>query len=307
MSKEPSIAIIIPYYKIDFFEECLASVANQTDKRFTLYIGNDASPNDPKSLVDKYFPAGNYHYFHYEENVGGKNLTQQWQRILDNVKEDWFQILGDDDIIEPNFIKAFYNTLPIVDQKGINVIKTAQYWINDQGTQTTPLTSLETFFPSKKGFIQKLQGRLLSSLSEHIFRKSAYLKYNFVQIPLAWGTDDLAVLEFSEYKDLYFLNTTFVKVRVSDKSITGTSNEIGILDKKFYALEEMYEYILFKNLEKFNKEEVRLIVKEYLHLCWKNKKVPSLNLYKIYFSKGDYGNLLKVPTKLSTLKKNASS
>ena len=49
------LAIIIPYYKIDFFEETLQSVAAQTNKNFTLYIGNDASPNSPLPLIQKYF------------------------------------------------------------------------------------------------------------------------------------------------------------------------------------------------------------------------------------------------------------
>ena len=86
------LAIVIPYYKIDFFEEVLKSIASQTDKRFTLYIGNDASPDNPLQLIEKYFPEGNYHYFDYQENLGGKNLAMQWERILENVKEEWFQI-----------------------------------------------------------------------------------------------------------------------------------------------------------------------------------------------------------------------
>jgi hypothetical protein len=38
------LAIIIPYYKLCFFEENLQSLAAQTDKRFKVYIGDDASP-----------------------------------------------------------------------------------------------------------------------------------------------------------------------------------------------------------------------------------------------------------------------
>lgn len=41
------LAIVIPYYKINYFEETLKSLSNQTDKKFKVYIGNDASENDP--------------------------------------------------------------------------------------------------------------------------------------------------------------------------------------------------------------------------------------------------------------------
>ena len=67
------LAIVIPYYKIDFFEETLKSIASQSDKHFTLYIGNDASPNDPLPLIKQYFEEEDYHYFDYENNLGGQN------------------------------------------------------------------------------------------------------------------------------------------------------------------------------------------------------------------------------------------
>jgi glycosyltransferase involved in cell wall biosynthesis len=56
------IAINIPYYKIDFFEATLSSIANQTDKRFTVYIGNDSSNQDPSSLLEKYVNKFSYVY-----------------------------------------------------------------------------------------------------------------------------------------------------------------------------------------------------------------------------------------------------
>jgi hypothetical protein len=34
------LAIVIPYYKRTFFEETLQSLANQTDKRFQVFIGD---------------------------------------------------------------------------------------------------------------------------------------------------------------------------------------------------------------------------------------------------------------------------
>ena len=32
------LAIVIPYFKLTFFEETLQSLANQTDQRFKVYI-----------------------------------------------------------------------------------------------------------------------------------------------------------------------------------------------------------------------------------------------------------------------------
>ena len=38
------LAIVIPAYKIMYFDQALSSIANQTCKDFTLYIGDDSSP-----------------------------------------------------------------------------------------------------------------------------------------------------------------------------------------------------------------------------------------------------------------------
>ena len=46
------LAIIIPYYKLTFFEDTLESLANQTDKLFKVYIGDDASPENPTDLLE---------------------------------------------------------------------------------------------------------------------------------------------------------------------------------------------------------------------------------------------------------------
>lgn len=46
------LAIIIPYYKLAFFEENLQSLSNQTDQRFKVYIGDDASPETPANFQE---------------------------------------------------------------------------------------------------------------------------------------------------------------------------------------------------------------------------------------------------------------
>ena len=46
------LAIVIPYFKLTFFEATLQSLANQTDKRFKVYIGDDASPESPIFLLE---------------------------------------------------------------------------------------------------------------------------------------------------------------------------------------------------------------------------------------------------------------
>ena len=48
------LAIVIPYYKKTFFRETMESIAAQTCKDFVLYIGDDASPENPKEILEEY-------------------------------------------------------------------------------------------------------------------------------------------------------------------------------------------------------------------------------------------------------------
>ena len=48
------LAIVIPYYNYEFFKETLDSLANQTNKNFKVYIGDDASTNNPLELINNY-------------------------------------------------------------------------------------------------------------------------------------------------------------------------------------------------------------------------------------------------------------
>ena len=47
-----SLAIVIPAWRARYFSAALTSLRNQTDLRFRLYIGDDGSPDDLRTIVD---------------------------------------------------------------------------------------------------------------------------------------------------------------------------------------------------------------------------------------------------------------
>ena len=295
------LAIVIPYYKIDFFEETLKSVALQTDKRFTLYIGNDASSDDPFPVIKKYFDENEFHYFNYQENLGGKNLALQWERILENVNEEWFQILGDDDTISINFVDEFYKNIDLADQNKTNVLKFSQCFINDLGEITNDFTTYPKLSSAKSIWRSKYVEKHRSSLSEHIFRKESYLKYNFKHFPLAWFSDDFAVLEWSEGSEIIFINEAKVFVRMSSVNISSmTSND----DQKDKARHEYLELILNQNSYLLTKAELIKELDYYLHLTWKNKYVSNIKLLPIFLKTKPFYKIFKIPYLNYLLRKN---
>lgn len=286
-----NLAIIIPYYKIQFFRETLLSLEAQTDKRFQLYIGNDASPDDPLPTIKETLTIP-YQYYNYAENIGGKNLAEQWERILVNVKEEWFQILGDDDIISENFVSEFNKNYDNIQYFESNVVKTPQIWIDDKDQPTNQSTVFPETFDSTYCWKRKFVEGERASLSENIFRTASYRKYGFQHFPLAWGSDDAAVMDFSENKPIYFLKNTLVSVRISSENISGRYDNNALKKKGYFFYES---YILKNHYRKLPKSSLKPMIKSQIDFSYKNNLPLSIPLVKLYLYLRDYRSLFYLP------------
>ena len=110
------LAIVIPAYKSTFLSAALDSIASQTCKDFTLYIGDDCSPNNIGEIVDRYRDKINLVYKRFDSNLGGRDLVAQWERCIDMTQDEpWLWLFSDDDVMERNCVEEFYKE---VNEKG---------------------------------------------------------------------------------------------------------------------------------------------------------------------------------------------
>jgi len=251
------LAIVIPYYKIDFFEETLKSVAAQSNRNFTLYIGNDASPDDPKQIIDQYFDESSHHYFNYNNNLGGKNLALQWERILENVKEDWFQILGDDDMLSENFVDEFYDSLDTLDRENINVLKFPVKIIDAKNKFIKQFSFSKSIINRKDFLISRIDHVSLSSLSENIFRTETYRKHKINQFPLAWHSDDCMIFDYAENDRILYSEKSYIFIRNSGLNISSLSNNSK---EKSQATNAFYGYIISRYYHLFTSEQKKILL-----------------------------------------------
>lgn len=286
------LAIVIPYYKISFFKETLNSLAEQTEKRFKVYIGNDASPENPEELLKKYEGKFDFVYKKFDENLGGKSLVKQWERCIDMMEgEKWFMILGDDDFLSSNVVAKFYEKLDLINDRNINVIKYSQCYMDENGSNYTGFTNGDEFVLAYDFWKKKAKGVFRSSLSEHIFRSSAFEQIGFREYPLGWHSDDMLILDLAKNSEVYFLKNANVHVRVTQKSITGSKSLNG--NKKVAAF-LYYKDLFSEYADKFPKNDLLLISlnlfknADYKWYCDENKAI----LLK-FFRKGQIVNLVR--------------
>ena len=92
--------------------DSLNSLAKQTNKNFNIYVGDDCSPSDIKSICDKYHHQLSIDYYRFDNNLGGTNLVQQWERCVDRIKDEkWIWVFSDDDVAEEACVAKFYQAI----------------------------------------------------------------------------------------------------------------------------------------------------------------------------------------------------
>lgn len=282
------LAIVIPYYKFTFFEATLLSLSIQTDKRFKVYIGDDASSEDPTDLLERYYGKFDFIYHRFETNLGGTSLVQQWERCIDMVAEEaWVMILGDDDTIGSNCIASFYANLAEVEQQKINVIRYASVVIDQNDTEISIVHKHPKYETSVDFLMRKFKGGTRSSLSEFVFKKELLLEVKFKNFPLAWHSDILAVLEVSEFALIFTINEAVVGFRLSGINITSKADDLFLKNKATF---NFYYYLLEQHANKFPKKLVVMLFDRLEKTILDNKKNSTYWIKLFYL----YGNFFQV-------------
>lgn len=288
------LAIVIPYYKPDFFKATLESLVGQTDNRFKVYIGDDASSRSPAALLEASSSVLDFEYKRFDYNLGGKSLTQQWHRCLDMVQDEpWVMVLGDDDILGNNVVENFYKHLATIENHGVSVIRYATQLIDAEGQLISSKVFTHPELETSVNFLmRKLQGGTRSSLSEFVFKKDTLLSVQFKDLPLAWYSDVLAVLECSGFGNLYTINEALIFFRHSEVNITGGNQDLVLKNQAAFAF---YYYLLKEKPLYFDRKQDLLLCKQLERKFLDNKK--NVNFWKqftvLYLSKGNVVNYFK--------------
>lgn len=291
------LAIVIPYYKLTFFEETLQSLANQTSKRFKVYIGDDASPENPEDLLNQYQDQFDFVYHRFETNLGGTSLTQQWERCIAlSGNEEWVMILGDDDYLGTNVVEQFYAHLSEFQLKS-NVVRFASRTIVEAENYKATICQHPVWESATDAYLRKFKMITRSSLSEYVFFKNAYEKHGFYDYPLAWNSDDRAWLDFSEDLPIYSINGAVVCSRLSTLNITGKKDNLVL---KNASLVQFYEFLIRNKFQHYTKFERVKIIRQYQYVLKSTKKLDKKDWL---FLLKNYTRNINIPVILGFVKK----
>jgi len=254
------LAIIIPYFKLTFFEATLRSLAAQTDQRFKVYIGNDGSPEDPLPLLEKYKEQFDFVYHRFNTNLGLSSLVQQWNRCIALIGiEEWIMILGDDDILQDNVVASWYKNYPNYNEKS-NVVRFASKLITEETGTVSDIYMHPVWETATDSFYRKLEYLTRSSLSEYVFSKASFLKHGFYNYPSAWYSDDKAWIDFAGNKPIFSINESVVFIRNSLLNISSRKDNLELKNKAEIAF---YRFIILNKLNFYKKVQRLKLIRKY--------------------------------------------
>ncbi len=230
------IAIIIPAYKANYLEQTLNSFVNQTNKNFSVYIGNDNSPHDIDSIVSKFISKLNIIYHKFDDNLGSISLTKQWERCIDLSNEKWIWLFSDDDLVSSDCIQKFYDFrddenkfykfhTKIINGKNEDVFK-----------KTDKINNYKEYITSTEFIANRIKCKGFRSFAvEYVFSRELYNKIKFIDFPLAWASDDASWITYSLNSGRIKCIPAVVSWRASDFNISLSTVNSKVNNQKIEA------------------------------------------------------------------------
>lgn len=270
------ISVGLPAYKTKFIEKSIKSVLNQTYKEFELIIVNDASPEDIKTIVNK-FTDPRIRYFENKNNLGKNNIVENWNRVLSYAKGEYFVLFSDDDVYEPTFLEEMYKLLlkyPSVD------IAHCRVKIIDEKGNTIDYTPSCPEYENVIDFVwHRLKGLRYQYAPDFMVRKKKLKKLGgFIDFPLAWSSDDATWFSIAKDNGIVFLNKPLCNWRKSNYNLSTTGN----LELRIKANINYYNWLLeFANSLNPQHEDERIKLKQIEEIIPKWKINNIINLFLI--------------------------
>lgn len=231
-------SIGIPAYKSKFLEATIQSVLSQTFGDFELIIVNDASPENIDGVVEK-FSDERIKYFVNKKNCGAVNVVDNWNICLEYSVGDYFILLGDDDVMEPNYLQEFSHLIDI--HPNVLVFHCRSLIIDEEGRKVDITPS----WPESESVYENIYHRLFFARKQYISdfvysSKSLKESGGFFFLPVAWGSDDITAYRAAISGGIVHINMALFNYRVSSITLSRS----GYSQEKLIAYKLYYQWIL---------------------------------------------------------------
>lgn len=220
----PRLAIVIPAFKITYFETALDSLVRQTCHDFNVYIGDDCSPFNLKEVADRYAEKLPLSYTRFDNNIGSENLVKQWERSVALSKdEEWIWLFSDDDVADATCVENFYK-ITDSNKDRFDVYRFNTVVIGEKGEVVRKVPEGPAEESSEQMAYHLLMAQRGNSMQDHIFSRKIYQATGgFVFTRFAQGADWATSILFSQKKGMAIIPVSRFQWRLSTSNVSGSA------------------------------------------------------------------------------------
>ena len=255
------VSIIVPCYnQVQYLDEALQSVYDQTYQNWECIIVNDGSPDHTEEVVKKWIEKDNRFKYFYQENGG---LSSARNIGLENAKGDYIQFLDADDFLDAKKIELSLEIDTKCDEDTI-VISNFRMFTDDVVFLTKPFCELKQEYFTFQELLFGWENKFSIPIHCGFFSKSLLEGFKFPE-ELKAKEDWIMWLEIFQKKyNCHFLDRPLVFYRkhfnsmTKDEKLMNESHLKAILVLKEIVPQEVYNEYLFFVLKQKNKKIINL-------------------------------------------------
>ncbi len=191
----PKISFVLPAYKARFLDQAIDSILGQSYADFELIIVDDASPENLREIVNPYNDS-RIRYFRNTENIGGRNLVEQWNHSIQYAQGEYIVLAADDDTYHPRFLEKCL--LLAEKYPDVQLIRSRVEHI-DEENKTIGIDGILPEYCSKYQFLYYwVQATAFTCIGNYMFKAAALLRKGFIDFPFGYGADVASTIMMGE-------------------------------------------------------------------------------------------------------------
>lgn len=248
-------SVSIPAYKATFLSECIDSILSQTYTNFEIIIVNDASPYNLDEVVARYTDE-RINYYKNEVGFGAEHVVGNWDKCLEYAKGDYVICMGDDDKLKTCCLEEYAKL--ISKYPDLNVYHALTEIIDE----SSKFSRMQEMRPEREGVYSMIYGRLfgnrLQYIGDWLFRTDWLKeKEGYVDIPMAWGSDDLTAYNAALGKGVANSQVPMFQYRVNSQTISNSGNTLIKFNSMMSTYKKIKELLELKSADDLD-EKYRL-------------------------------------------------
>ncbi len=258
----PKYTFLLPAFKGHFFREALESIQAQTYKDFSVIISDDCSPDDLRTIAEPFLADPRFTYRRNEKNIGGENLVNHWNLLVDMCETPWLIMASDDDVYDPHFLEEIdklqekYPKVDLLHARAQMITQDGEI-VQRDAIYEECVTQLE--FISQYQYFNHVE-----CIANHAFRTEELKKnQGFFPFPYAWASDT-ATTNYMAHNGAANTRDILFSFRMSGENISSINHEDAKRSRaRIQAMFQYHEVFnnLLSSITPVNKSEINLYKK----------------------------------------------